>query len=238
MSNGLILITGGSRGIGKGIAEELASAGYDIVLLAKNEKNLMQTKDQILTKHKVKIDTISCDLSDTREIDNAFNYCKRQGYKFTSIAHSAGIFIEGCNLSSTIDVYDAMMDVNLRAIYYFTRLFKPLLDTSKKCTIVIIGSTAGLEPYTIGSIYGIAKWGLKGYAVNLRQELAKDGIGVVLVNPGSTFTDLWKGTAHPKSRFVQPNDIGIMVRACLSLSADAIVDEITVRPLLGDIHDE
>lgn len=234
----LALVTGGSRGIGKGIAHELALNGFDLVLLAKSKDNLEKAKREITSDSRTRVDALQCDVSDPKEIERAFKQCKDRGYGIDVLVHSAGIFIEGCDLDSSLEVYDATMNVNLRAIYYLTRLFRPLLKGRPKPRVIIIGSTAGLEAYTIGSVYGIAKWGLRGYAINLREELKKDRIGVTLINPGSTFTDLWAGTKHPPSRFVQPRDIGKLVVSSLSLAKNTVVDEIVVRPMLGDIHDE
>ena len=237
-SSGLVLITGGSRGIGKAIAEELAMSGYDLILLAKNSETLNKTQTEIVSKYNVKVDSIQCDLDNTVEIDRLYSICKTRNYKLDAIIHSAGIFIEGCNLESSIDVYDKTMNVDVRAIYYLTKILLPLLFGQPKPRVIIIGSTAGLEPYPIGSIYGVAKWALRGYAINLRQELMREGIGVTLVNPGSTFTDLWEGVELPSDRFVQPRDIGKLVRVSLTLEKNTVVDEIIVRPMLGDVHDQ
>lgn len=234
----LALVTGGSRGIGKAIAEELARAGYDLILLSKNKGNLGKARDSIASEYKGKVEAIECDLMKINDIDKAFAYCRDRKFKLDAIVHSAGIFIEGCNLDSALDVYDATLNVNVRAVYYMTRLFRPLLVGQPSPRVVIIGSTAGLEAYPIGSIYGVAKWALRGYAVNLRQELMKDGIGVMLVNPGSTLTDLWEGVDLPTTRFVQPRDIGRLVAVSLSLEPNTVVDEIVIRPLLGDVHDQ
>jgi 3-oxoacyl-[acyl-carrier protein] reductase len=230
------LVTGGSRGIGRAIAEELGKAGYHLILLAEHAENLEKAKREIAASTHATVDTLVCDVTNPNDIDRVFAWFKKKEMGIDALVHSAGIFIDPCGLDASPEVFDRTLGVNLRAIYYINRMFKPLLLGRNKPRVVIIGSTAGLATYTMGSMYSVGKWGLHGYAVNLRAEWMQDGIGVILVNPGSTITDLWGDTEHPRERFVQPEDIGKVVRACLSLSKGAVVDEVIVRPLLGDLH--
>jgi short-subunit dehydrogenase len=85
--------------------------------------------------------------------------------------------------------------------------------------------------------YGIAKWGLRGFALNLRHELRDDGIGVTFLSPGGTLTDMWAGEDLPPNRLLEPTDVALMVAAITELSSQAVVDEIVLRPMLGDIHE-
>ena len=72
---GIAIVTGGSRGIGRAIAEELAGKGYDLVLLAKDKTRLEKITKEIAAKYKVKATCLPCDLSDTNEIDSFEKYC-------------------------------------------------------------------------------------------------------------------------------------------------------------------
>jgi NADP-dependent 3-hydroxy acid dehydrogenase YdfG len=103
--------------------------------------------------------------------------------------------------------------------------------------IVIIGSTAALEPYAYGPVYGITKWALRGLAENLRAELRPHKVGVTLLHPGGTWTDLWEGVDLPRERLLEPSDIARLVATMLELSPQAVVDELIIRPIEGDMHD-
>jgi NADP-dependent 3-hydroxy acid dehydrogenase YdfG len=122
-------------------------------------------------------------------------------------------------------------------IYHCVKKFADILKKQAGSKVILIGSTAGIEAYPLGPLYGVAKWGLKGYAINLRKELMNDNIAVTLINPGGTLTDLWAGEDLPPNRLLEPSDIGKLVTAILTLSQQAVVEEIIVRPMLGDMHE-
>lgn len=74
-----------------------------------------------------------------------------------------------------------------------------------------------------------------GFSKCLRQELKESGIKVISVLPGATWTDSWKGVDLPNERLMQADDIGIMMAASLKLSPSAVVEDIILRPQLGDL---
>ncbi|MGE5613750.1 MAG: short-chain dehydrogenase, partial [Bacillota bacterium] len=97
-------------------------------------------------------------------------------------------------------------------------------------------STAGIR-VDDGSLYGISKWALRSYAYFLRNELKHLGVGVTLLNPGGTFTQRRVPNEKiPSGRLLEASDIGKLVAAILTLSPQAVVEEINVRPLLGDTY--
>lgn len=232
-----ILITGGSRGIGKAIAKELSKESHNLLLVSQNEINLKNTQNELQNEFKNHILIKECDLSKEEEINKLKDYCIENNFKPNVLVLSAGIFIEGTLINSNSkDFYDTM-NVDLYHVYHMVKIFIDDLKHQKDSKIIIIGSTASLEAYSVGALYGVAKWSLKGYAINLRKELMAENIGVTLINPGGTLTDLWDGEDVPKDRLLEPSDIGKIVSMILLLSPQAVVEEIVVRPILGDFHD-
>lgn len=231
-----ILITGGSRGIGKAIAKELNSNGHNLMLVARNSSNLDKTKGELLKSNK-NIDAFVCEVGSEDEIDKLVNYCDKKSFQPNVLVLSAGIFIEGSLTKSNSKDFYETMNVDLYHIYHTVKKFLPILKKQANAKIIIIGSTASLEAYPVGALYGVAKWGLKGYSINLRKELMNDNIGVTLINPGGTLTDLWEGEELPPNRLLEPSDIGKLVGVILTLSSQAVVEELTVRPMLGDFHE-
>jgi short-subunit dehydrogenase len=150
---------------------------------------------------------------------------------------SAGIFIDGDLTRMTSDAYAMTMAVNLNANVYLCQKLVPALRNGTKPRILIIGSTSGLEAYPLGSSYSVAKWGLRGFAVNLRRELMDDRVGVTLLNPGATLTDMWEGEQVDTNRLLAPEDVATMASVILELSEQAVVEEITMRPMLGKVHE-
>ena len=89
--------------------------------------------------------------------------------------------------------------------------------------------------YPNGGSYAIAKFALLGFSKCLRAEVKTFGIRVTAIMPGATFTDSWQGTSHPQDRFMKPEDVADTVYAAYSLSRHSVVEEIIIRPQLGDL---
>jgi len=232
-----VLITGGSRGIGKAIAEELANAGHDILLVSRSLCTLEKTANEIRSNSKVKVLHFACDVGDIKDLENLQKFCLQTNFLPNVLVLSAGIFLEGSLINSRCEDFDETLNVDFLSIYHTVKLFIDYLRTNPASKIILIGSTAAYEPYPIGSLYGVAKWALRGYAINLRRELMKDKVAVTFLAPGGTLTDLWAGEDLPENRLLEPRDIGKLVVAILSLSNQAVVEELIVRPILGDIHE-
>jgi len=98
-----------------------------------------------------------------------------------------------------------------------------------------MSSIAGLKAYPHGGSYSISKFALRGFSINLRDELKPYNIKVTTVFPGAAYTDSWAASGLERQRFMEAADIAKMVYAASQLSPQACVEEITLRPQLGDI---
>ncbi len=232
-------ITGSSRGIGFAIAKELALAGYDLFITSKTKKNIEKAA-QILKglNKKINVETIVADLKNVSESSQVISeWLQTKTDSIDILVLNAGIFIEGDITSFSSENYDENMDVNFNANYKLLQQIIPFVKKSKIKRIVLIGSTAAYEPYPLVPTYGIVKYALRGLAINLRIELMKDNVGVTFISPGGTKTDMWEGEELPEDRLLDPSDIGKIVSLIPKLSRQAVIDELIVRPMLGDIHE-
>jgi NADP-dependent 3-hydroxy acid dehydrogenase YdfG len=126
--------------------------------------------------------------------------------------------------------------MNLINNYKLVQGFIDVIKRSSYPRIIIIGSTSGIRTDD-GTLYGISKWAVRSYAYSLRNELKSHGVGVTLINPGGTFTEIRIPTDEtPAGRLLEASDIGKMVATILSLSHQAVVEEINIRPMLGDTY--
>jgi short-subunit dehydrogenase len=98
-----------------------------------------------------------------------------------------------------------------------------------------ICSIASLHAYPQGGSYSISKYALEGFSKNLREELKDKGIKVTGVYPGATYTNSWAGSGVAPSRIMEAEDIAKMIFAATQLSPQAVVEDIVMRPLLGDL---
>jgi short-subunit dehydrogenase len=107
--------------------------------------------------------------------------------------------------------------------------------SAKAGHIFTMCSVASLGAYPNGGSYSISKFALLGMTKNLRHELKQHGIKVTAVIPGAAYTDSWKESGLPEQRFMEAEDIASMIYAATLLSPQAVVEEIVMRPQLGDI---
>jgi short-subunit dehydrogenase len=231
-------VTGASRGIGFQIAQHVAPLCSDLVIASRTQASISVAAEQLLKKHECKVHALWGDLSGGRVVADAMS-SKLEGVisRLDLLVLNAGYFVEGSFASIADDDFAQNFQVNALSSHYLVTSLLPLLRKSSRARIVIIGSTAAYEPYPLVPTYGFAKWALRGYAINLRRELMAENIGVSFIAPGGTLTDMWKGEDLPEGRLLDPADIAKLVTAMLSLSPQAVVEELIVRPMLGDIHE-
>ena len=234
------IITGGSRGIGRAIAEELANMGYDLVLIAKDKERLGKTAKEIATKYRRKVAYFPCDLSNMKEIDSFEKYCIKNKIIPDVLVNNAGIWTPAPTRATSIERYDEIMATNTKSMFYLTQKLLPRLKKGRIKRIVIISSIwaqdsnppKGKEESTV---YAMSKWALRGWGRMLREEVRKEGIGVTIIYPGAVLTDEWEGTKVPKEKFIKPEDIGKVVRAAIEIGDSSSIDEIIVNTKAGEI---
>lgn len=230
----IVVITGASRGIGKAVAEIFASHGNNLLLTSKNEVNLYKVLEELMTRYPdVIIKAKPFDLS-KKEQSMAFgHWCLQQG-KPDILVNNAGGFA-GSNVHSEEEgALEEMIETNLYSAYHLTRVLVPGMIKQKSGHIFNMSSIAGLKAYPGGGSYSISKFALHGFSLNLRDELKPYNIKVTTVFPGAAYTDSWKGQVK-KERVMEAEDIAKMIFASSQLSPQACVEDIVIRPQLGDL---
>ncbi|MEO8116127.1 MAG: SDR family oxidoreductase [Bacteroidota bacterium] len=230
-----VVITGGSKGLGKAMAEKFAAAGNDLFLCARNESTLKETQVSLQSSFtNSKIHIKKTDLSNTNELNDFANWCLSFGSPGILI-NNAGNFLQG-NVFDEPDGYmEEMMQVNFFSAYHLTRKLLPAMISAGSGHIFNTCSVASIKAYKGGGSYSVSKYALLGFTHNLREELKTKNIKVTAIIPGATYTDSWKQSGLDESRFMQDKDIAEMVFSASQLSPAACVEEIILRPQLGDI---
>ena len=230
-----IIITGGSRGMGKAMALEFAATSSHIILCARNAEHLQKTKAEIVDKFpSCTIDVFSADLSVKTEVEGFADFCLS---KFTPdiLINNAGIYTPGNTMDASEEDFNKMMNLNFFSAYYLTKKLLPSMIVQKRGHIFNVCSIASLRAYDGGGIYSISKFALNGFSQNLRHEMKPHGIKVTAVFPGAVLTDSWGDFDNTNKRIMEATDISKMVFAASTLSSQAVVEEITIRPQLGDL---
>jgi short-subunit dehydrogenase len=151
------------------------------------------------------------------------------------LINNTGTFVQG-NVSDEPDgALETMLEVNLFSAYNTTRTLLPKMKAQKYGHIFSICSIASMAAYPGGGAYSISKYALLGFTRNLRAELKEHGIKVTAVIPGAVYTDSWKGSGISPNRIMETEDLAKMIFAASQLSPQAVVEDIVLRPQLGDL---
>lgn len=232
--NKKIVITGATRGIGRAVAAKFAAGGFDLALCARTEKDLAELSAQLKTAG-INLLTVVCDVSKKQEV-KAFGERVLQEFGAVDILiNNAGVFIPGQVISEKEGSLEQIIDTNLYSAYHLTRTLLPKMIERKSGHIFNMCSVASIKAYPNGGAYTISKYALLGFSKSLREELKEYQIAVTSVIPGATHTDSWKGSGLPESRFVKAEDVAKAIWDIYHLSTNTVVEEILLRPVLGDI---
>ena len=229
-----IVITGSSKGIGKAIAEKFATAGNHLFLCARSEAKLNETAAALKAGYDAEIYSFTADLSDKIQVQQFADFCLQHGIPDILI-NNTGQYIPGNILDEPEGNLEKMINTNLYSAYNLTRALLPKMIEHGSGHIFNICSVASLGAYNGGGSYSISKFALDGFSKNLRHELKSTGIKVTTVYPGAVLTDSWGDFDNSDKRIMETNDISEMILAATKLSPQAVVEEIVVRPQLGDL---
>lgn len=232
MTQKAIVISGGSKGIGKAILTKFANEGLIPIICSRNLVNLEDLKEQY---PETSLCCFAADLSQKTEVQKFAQFVKETGLDVEVLVNNVGLFVPGQICDEPEGNLELMMQTNVYSAYYLTRaLIHPLIQ-QKRGHIFNICSIASLIPYPKGSSYTITKFALLGLSKVLREELKPHNIKVTAVLPSATLTDSWQGTDIPVDRFIKPEDVADLLYACYSLSPYCVPEEIILRPQGGDI---
>ena len=230
-----IIITGASKGIGKAIAELFAANGHNLFLCSRGEVSLYKTMEELQTRFPaITVKAKPADLSKKEEVTAFVNWCLSVAIPDV-VVNNAGIFQPGNVLDEPEGSLENHIETNLYSAYHLTRLLLPKMIERKLGHIFNICSIAALKAYTNGGAYSISKFAMNGFSMNLREEMKPHGIKVTTVYPGAALTDSWSGFDNSSKRIMEATDVAKMVFAATELSPQACVEEIVIRPQLGDL---
>jgi short-subunit dehydrogenase len=174
------------------------------------------------------------DLSQKEQCVKFANWCLEKGTP-SILVNNAGYFSPGNIQDEADDALEQQMAVNLYSAYHTTRALLPAMLKMGKGHVFNICSIASLNAYAQGGSYSISKFALLGFSKNLRLELKDKGIKVTAVCPGAVYTNSWVGSGVDPLRIMESEDIAKMIFAAAHLSPQAVVEDIVMRPQLGDL---
>jgi short-subunit dehydrogenase len=233
-----VIITGASKGLGRAIAEKFGEdeQEHGIFLCARNEENLKAFAKELQERFpRTNVQAFVCDMSKQEEVRAFAEWILKQGVRIDVLVNNAGQFIPGSVYNEPAGALEEMIAANLYSAYHLTRALLPAMMEAKQGHIFNMCSIASLQAYANGGAYSISKFALAGFSQNLRQELKPHSIKVTTVYPGAAYTDSWSGSGVDPKRIMEAGDVASMIYAAAFLSPQACVEEIVLRPQLGDL---
>jgi short-subunit dehydrogenase len=229
-----IIITGASRGIGKAIATVFAANGHDLYLSSRNEVALYKAMEELQTRFPaITIKAKAFDIS--KQAKDLGYWILDAGITVDVLVNNAGLFEPGNVYDEAEGVLEHQVETNLYSAYHLTRTLVPKMMEKRSGHIFNICSIASLQAYKNGGAYSISKFAMDGFNKNLREEMKGFGIKVTAVYPGAVLTDSWSDFDNSKHRIMEAEDVAKMIYTSSQLSPGACVEEIVMRPQLGDL---
>lgn len=193
------LITGASGGIGKAFAQELAARQTNLVLVARSEEKLHQLAKELQEKHKIQVEVIVKDLTETNAASDVFDATKAKGLTIDLLINNAGFGDYGDFAERDGERQIKMVQLNILALVDLTHKFLPLMRQRRSGSIINVSSIAGFQPIPYLSLYAASKAFVLSFSEALWAENRQYGVRVLVVCPGPTETDFFTEANFPQS---------------------------------------
>lgn len=236
MKTGKVLITGATKGMGRAMAFRFARAGMDVAVTARTEADVQALKDTLLQEYPdIDVLALATDVSSQSDIDRLADRIKTDWGTLDLLINNAGIFLQDNLLTEPEGNLDRSLQINVYGPYRLCRRLVPLMLEAGKGHIINICSVASKISFPNAGSYVISKHALLGLTRALRMELKEKHIKVTALMPGATWTASWEGADIPKERIMPVEDIAEAVYAVWSMGPSTVVEEMQLRPQLGDV---
>lgn len=224
-----VIITGGSKGIGRGIGQTLAEAGHGVGLIARSTDLLEQIKQSMdQAGHTCAIAT--ADLRSFDATSHAIDLLIEKLGGIDALVNNAGQIVRQSVLDIDIDQWQSMIETNINGPFYTTRRVLPVMKQQGHGHIVNISSISGYMPLADGPGYAASKYALTGFSDSLFQVVRKWGVKVTTVFPGSVDSESRPTDGHSAWK-VTPREVGQAVLNLLETRQQNLISKLEIRPL-------
>ena len=219
-----ILITGGSDGLGKTLAEVL-SKDNNVIVLATNEEKLKEVSNQNNCSYKV------CDVRDYSMVESTIQNIINDYGKIDVLINGAGLWIQEELDSNDSERIHSVVDVNLLGVINCSKAVIPFMKQNNDGLIINISSQAGINHKAERVVYNATKWGVVGFTKSLQDEVAKYGIRVTNVMPGMMKTDMFKKVNIEKNMTngVDTKEVARLIKFIIDTPSDVMIPEVGIK---------
>jgi short-subunit dehydrogenase len=232
----VVWVVGASRGIGREIAAQFAAIGAIVCLSGRNARGLEAAVKDI-TAAGGKAHAFPCNISYPRSILSTVVRIQNRVGDIDVLVNNAGVTVFRSFLETSLTEFHQIIATNLEGQIACIKAVLPSMVSRKKGWVINIQSTASVTTFTGSAAYTATKAGMHGLSKVLREEMRPHGVRVVNILPGPTETSMWSPGDLKKfrKRMMSPKSVAEAVLAAYQMPQDLIVEELVVRPQLGDL---
>lgn len=230
IKNKVAIITGGTKGIGRAIAETLLKEGATVFICARDKFQLKRSLEELSSLGRV--DGEICDVRSASQVEAMINECVRLFGGVDILINNAGVGIFGKTVEETSpEDFEWVLKTNLFGVFYTCHYAIPFIKARNGGHIINISSLAGQNAHPKMATYNASKFGLNGMTEALMQEARQDNIKVSLICPGSVNTQFGnEEITEEKNWQIHPQDIADVVLDLLNQKSNALSSKIEIRP--------
>ncbi|MGH9492886.1 MAG: SDR family oxidoreductase [Terriglobales bacterium] len=224
------VVTGGGRGIGAAVARKLALLGASTVICGRSLSSLKRTAQGVIQEGG-QCEAVECDVCQLPAVEALARRVEATFGRVDILVNNAGIAGFGGPLHEMPpEQWDAVLNTNLRGVYYCIRAFVPMMMRARAGHIINISSLAGKNALPGGTAYAASKWGLNGLTFSVAEELRGHNIRVAVICPGSTHTELSPHAGKDPGKMLRPEDVAHVVAMLVTQAPQAFASEVILRP--------
>lgn len=226
------LITGGSKGIGYGVAEVLIKEGIKVAITSRTQEAAEKAATELNKIKEGYALGIESDVRNLASQQHAVDTVLKTWGRLDYFIANAGVGHFAPIQSLSVEQWQETIDINLTGVFYSTKASLEALKASKGY-FISIASLAGTNFFANGSAYNASKFGLVGYTQAIMLDLRNEGIKVSTIMPGSVATYFNNHEPNEKDAWkIQPEDIGQIVSDLIKMPARTLPSKIEVRPTM------
>jgi 3-oxoacyl-[acyl-carrier protein] reductase len=222
------VVTGGTRGIGRAIAEALAVAGAGVAICGRTQDNVESAVRQLTNKSKSKVVGKVADVRSSTDVNNFFEYVDRELGQIDVVVNNAGVGIFKSAAELSVEEWQETLDTNLSGVFYCCKEALQRIR-NRGGYIVNISSLAGKNAFAGGVAYNASKFGLNGLSEAIMLDHRNENVKVSYILPGSVATEFSSSSGGEKWK-IAPEDIADIVLMLLKTPARTLISRVEVRP--------
>ncbi len=219
-----VVVTGASGGMGQILCSQLAEMGAKLAICSNDEQGLMKQKAELKEKYGIDVYASVIDITNEAEVKEFFDSAAKKNGKFYAMANLAGLSIPGKISETEVDVYDTIMDVNVKGTFLAGKHFAHNAD--KTAIIVNIGSVAAKNANPNAPLYCTAKAAVNMLSRGMLLQMGPSDIRVTTINPGGADTPFWGTRTVDKSKLMSAEDVAEIIMFALTSNPKVQIHEI------------